>query len=283
MPTRLPGSPPPNSSGILKPVTLEIPVRYKFANVGISRDNGSMENPFLSAGAYTGAYVDVRPGYPDVLVENAVPVGASVADVGAGTGKLTASLMERAGETWAVEPAGDMREAFRTALPDFPAERLLPTTAESTGLPSASLDVVTYGQCWHWLDSDAASAEAARILRADGRIAIFFNQMDVSIPWVKRLTRIMRSGDVHRFDRAPELSSAFTKPALSVHEWLDPLYPQQVFKLGTTRASWIRSTPDNRAKMRENLRWYLYEHLGFTDDSPIQIPYHTYLWTAELR
>jgi ubiquinone/menaquinone biosynthesis C-methylase UbiE len=38
-------------------------------------------------------------------------------------------------------------------------------TAERTGLPSESVDVVTAGQCWYWFDADAAAAELARVLR----------------------------------------------------------------------------------------------------------------------
>jgi SAM-dependent methyltransferase len=45
-------------------------------------------------------------------------------------------------------------------------------SAESTGLEAGAFDLVIAGQCWHWFDGDAALAEARRVLRPDGVLAI---------------------------------------------------------------------------------------------------------------
>ena len=47
-------------------------------------------------------------------------------------------------------------------------------SAESTGLDSASFDLVTAGQCWHWFDASAAMAEVQRVLRPGGVLAIAY-------------------------------------------------------------------------------------------------------------
>ena len=44
--------------------------------------------------------------------------------------------------------------------------------------------------------------------------------------------------------------------------WEDHMTPEEILTLGTTRSSYIRSSEAGRARMQENLRWYLYEHLG---------------------
>ena len=278
-----------------------------------------MDNPFTFAGQSAQRYVDVRPGYPlpavgallsAAYVSNTVGLanddgavqsptddmptghtagdirtGLTIADIGAGTGKLTFSLASHPYVTRviAVEPSSDMREAFHLALPDFPEEDLLATTAEHTSLPDGSMDVVTYGQCWHWLDEQSAAGEAARILKPGGTIALFFNQLDVSQPWVKRLTRIMRSGDVHRFTESPRFGDSFTDPMLTRYFWQDRLPPEAVMALGTTRSSWIKSSPENRAKMQANLHWYLFQKLGYDAESIVELPYHTFVWTATRR
>ena len=66
-------------------------------------------------------------------------------------------------------------------------------SAEATGLTDGTLDLVVFAQSWHWVDPLRAAAEAARILTPGGVLVAVWNQMEVSIPWVHRLTRIMRS------------------------------------------------------------------------------------------
>jgi SAM-dependent methyltransferase len=44
--------------------------------------------------------------------------------------------------------------------------------AEQTGLPGATFDVVSAGQCWHWFDRAAAAREVARLLVAGGTVVI---------------------------------------------------------------------------------------------------------------
>jgi SAM-dependent methyltransferase len=45
-------------------------------------------------------------------------------------------------------------------------------SAEDTGLPSASFDVVTAAQCWHWFDGEAAAGEVRRLLVSGGLVAV---------------------------------------------------------------------------------------------------------------
>ena len=154
--------------------------------------------------------------------------------------------------------------------------------AEETGLPNDVYDIVVFAQSWHWMDSDRAGLEAARILAPGGALAIVWNQMAVSIPWVHRLTRIMRSGDVHRPDRPPTLGGGFAPMTLTQVAWEDHMTPEEILTLGTTRSSYIRSSEAGRARMQENLRWYLYEHLGYAPGELVTIPYATLVWLTHL-
>ena len=153
--------------------------------------------------------------------------------------------------------------------------------AEETTLPDAVFDIVVFAQSWHWVDPERAGVEAARILAPGGVLGIVWNQMDVSIPWVHRLTRIMRSGDVHRPDRPPTPGGGFAPMRLTQVAWQDVMTPEQILTLGTTRSSYIRSTPAGRERMQANLRWYLYEHLGYAPGQDIAIPYTTLVWLGE--
>lgn len=246
-------------------------------------------NPFVGEG---GAYDSVRPAYPDEAVAalidaarrgrgvNAPGRGGPLraADIGAGTGKMSELLARGGLLVDAVEPS----EAMRAQASSVEGVRWHDGAAEDTGLPNGLYDIVVFAQSWHWMDSERAGLEAARLLASGGVLAIVWNQMAVSIPWVHRLTRIMRSGDVHRPDRPPTPGGGFAPMTLTQVAWEDRMTPEEILTLGTTRSSYIRSSEAGRARMQENLRWYLYEHLGYAPGEQVTIPYATLVWLSHL-
>ena len=246
-------------------------------------------NPFVGEG---GAYNSVRPAYPDEAVAALVDAarrarGADAsgrggplraADIGAGTGKMSESLARAGLLVDAVEPS----EAMRAQASPIEGLTWHDGVAEWTGLPNDLYDIVVFAQSWHWVDSERAGLEVERILAPGGALGIVWNQMDVSIPWVHRLTRIMRSGDVHRPDKPPTPGGGFAPMTLTQVAWEDRMTPEQILTLGTTRSSYIRSSEAGRARMQENLRWYLYEHLGYAPGETVTIPYTTLVWLARL-
>ena len=245
-------------------------------------------NPFVGEG---GAYNSVRPAYPDEAVAALVDAarrarGADAsgrggplraADIGAGTGKMSESLARAGLLVDAVEPS----EAMRAQASPIEGVTWHDGVAEWTGLPNDLYDIVVFAQSWHWVDSERAGLEVERILAPGGALGIVWNQMDVSIPWVHRLTRIMRSGDVHRPDKPPTPGGGFAPMTLTQVAWEDRMTPEQILTLGTTRSSYIRSSEAGRARMQENLRWYLYEHLGYAPGETVTIPYTTLVWLGE--
>ena len=123
-------------------------------------------------------------------------------------------------------------------------------------------------------------AEAARILRPGGTAAVIYNQLDTTKPWVHRLTRIMRSGDVLERQPAPDLGPLFASPKRTVIEWTDRQSPEEVLELARTRSSYLNASKTGREKLQSNLRWYLYDRLGFFEGEPIELPYRTTVWAA---
>lgn len=246
-------------------------------------------NPFVGEG---GAYDSVRPAYPDEAVAALVEAarrarGADAsgqsgplraADIGAGTGKMSELLARSGLLVEAVEPS----EAMRAQASSIEGVTWHDGVAEQTGLPNDLYDIVVFAQSWHWVDSERAGLEVERILAPGGALGIVWNQMDVSIPWVHRLTRIMRSGDVHRPDKPPTPGGGFAPMALTQIAWEDRMTPEEILTLGTTRSSYIRSSEAGRARMQENLRWYLYEHLGYAPGEQVTIPYTSLVWLTHL-
>ncbi|EYT49403.1 class I SAM-dependent methyltransferase [Brachybacterium muris] len=154
--------------------------------------------------------------------------------------------------------------------------------AESTGLPAAGADLVTVAQAWHWFDAPATTAEVARLLAPGGVLALVWNTMDVTIPWVHRLSRIMHAGDVQREDFLPTVGPELALVDRVVHRWEDPLPTHDLIDLARTRSYVITATEERRQKVLANLDWYLHEHLGHAPGSVVGLPYRTDLFVYRL-
>ncbi|HEX4619425.1 MAG TPA: class I SAM-dependent methyltransferase [Steroidobacteraceae bacterium] len=127
------------------------------------------------------AYARYRPGYPPPAIEllrercGLVP-GAVVADLGSGTGILTELLLKEGAEVFAVEPNDRMRAAAEAQLSDYPRFRSVRSSAESTTLAAASVDLLVAGQAFHWFDVARARHEALRVLRPGSWAALLWNE-----------------------------------------------------------------------------------------------------------
>ncbi|MFJ8882700.1 class I SAM-dependent methyltransferase [Streptomyces sp. NPDC102402] len=150
----------------------------------------------LSFDSSAALYAAFRPGYPPALLDTveelaARPLrGARVVDVGAGTGIATRLLRDRGARVTAVEPGPGMAGELRRALPSLPVVR-----GDGNRLPlaTASADLITYAQAWHWTDPALALPEALRVLRPGGALALWWNVADQSVPWIAEQDTRLRS------------------------------------------------------------------------------------------
>jgi SAM-dependent methyltransferase len=223
-------------------------------------------------------YERVRPGYPEESAGWLIPPGAQVAaDIGAGTGKFTALLVGRGLRTVAVDPSADMLEQLRRTLPGVAA---VEGSAEHTGLEPEAFDLVTVAQAWHWCDPLLASTEIARILRPHGVLGLIWNQLDTSVPWVHRLSRIMHAGDVHKPHFRPVVGPEFTGLQSHLTRWEDPVTTADIMELAKSRSYYLAAPEGTRAKVLGNLDWYLHGHLGHAPGGNLRLPYLTQTWRA---
>jgi SAM-dependent methyltransferase len=170
-------------------------------------------------GAAAGEYERARPGYPAAPIDRAVAElglgeGARVADLAAGTGKLTRILAGRGFDLVAVEPVAEMRAQLVAAVPDV---EVLDGTAEDMPFPDASLDAVFVAQAFHWFDAAAAAREIHRVLRRGGGLAVVWNAPAYDQGWLAALDAIylrLRGPVANRRDgvwrRELEASGLFT-------------------------------------------------------------------------
>jgi len=148
-----------------------------------------------SFGAAAAAYAEHRPDYAEAAVRWALEpaTGVPVLDLGAGTGKLTATLVGVGADVTAMEPDPAMLAELRRGLPEV---RALPGRAEAIPLPDASVDAVVAGNALHWFDMAVAGPEIARVLRPRGVLAGLWNVVDDRVGWVAGLARVSGSAAI---------------------------------------------------------------------------------------
>jgi SAM-dependent methyltransferase len=134
-----------------------------------------------------------RPEYPPAALAWAAErldlgPGARVLDLGAGTGKLTRGLIALGADVVAVEPGPAMLDRLRRMLPGVEA---LAGTAEEIPLPDAGVDAAVAGQAYHWFDPALAVPELHRVLRPNGRVALFWNWWDLRDPLQRQLGELL--------------------------------------------------------------------------------------------
>ena len=125
-------------------------------------------------------YVRARPGYPDGVIELlAAEMGltptAVIADVGSGTGISALPFLQNGNRVICVEPNAEMRTTAESLLHHYPGFRSVAGSAEQSGLPSASVDVIVVAQAFHWFDVERARVEFRRILRDNGWVVLLWN------------------------------------------------------------------------------------------------------------
>ena len=111
-----------------------------------------------------------RPNYPESFFDYLYnEIGMSdksvIADIGAGTGKITRKFLERGNKVFAVEPDKNMMKILKTNLSQFTSCVPLESTAENTGILSSSIDFIFCGNSYMWFNRSDVIPEFQRIVR----------------------------------------------------------------------------------------------------------------------
>lgn len=239
-----------------------------------------------SFGAEAQNYEAGRPEYPFEAVawmlERMPADSRRIADVGAGTGKLTRVLGHAPGaEVVAVDPDPDMLAALRLSVPGIPT---FSGTAERMPLPDASIDAAVLGQAWHWVEPVAASAELGRVVRSGGVLGLIWNIRDERVEWVRRLTEIMHSSPAENLvngpgSAGPRIEAPFGQVETQRWEWARPMTRTRLHRMARSRSYLITAPDDERAEIARRMD-DLFDELGLEGESTIDLPYVTHAFRA---
>lgn len=117
-------------------------------------------------------YTRYRPGYPPGLFEYLASLSEQrerVWDCGTGNGQAAVGLAGYFDEVIATDASA---EQIANAVPHTKI-RYAVAPAEATAIPAHTVDLITVAQALHWFDFDAFYAEARRVLRPDGHLAVW--------------------------------------------------------------------------------------------------------------
>ena len=205
------------------------------------------------------AYEATRPTYPAALLDRLpLPADATVLDLGAGTGKLTRTLVSHYAHVIAVEPLDGMRAILEAVVPEAEAHA---GTAEQIPLADASVDGVFAGQAFHWFRNEDAVAEIARVLRPGGVVCAVWNRSEDPSPLPEAYNAYLaklQAPSLEALQSGPSVEELFGRgPFGPVHESV-VFHEQTQTREGVlghaSSVSWIASKPDDeRATIMRDL------------------------------
>jgi SAM-dependent methyltransferase len=244
----------------------------------------SREEMSRSFGRRAGVYDAGRPDYPAEAVEWMLELHVSrehavrVADVGAGTGKLTRALVEAGAEVVAIDPDPEMLAVLRESVHAVPT---FVGSAESLPLPDAAVDVVTFGQAWHWVDPVVASREVTRVLRPRGGLGLVWNIRDDDIEWVRRLTSVMHGSHAEQMlaEGPPTVGVEFGPVESAEWRWTRAMTREALFDMAHSRSYIITASDADRARIEADLG-ELFDEVGAVGDATVGLPYVTRAFRA---
>jgi len=262
------------------------------------QDEGRGQSVTMRHGDFTGLagdYSKFRPGYaPQVATAILSYVGRAAAtvdaaDIGAGTGIWTRMLAARGlHSVVAVEPNDEMRgQGIETSRgTDIVWHK---GSAEATGLPDGSSDLVSMASSLHWADFDKACHEFQRVLRPGGVFVALWNPrfIEANPLLVEIEAQIARlKPDIHRVSSGRSgITERLTDMLSAKPQFADVLYLEGRHSLRQTPQQYIgawRSVNDLQVQLGPEL---FRKFLDFTEKriaglTAIETTYLTRAWAA---
>ena len=211
-----------------------------------------------SFGEIAEEYDRWRPSYPAAAVAWLAPAApARVADVGAGTGKLTELLLARGLEVDSVEPDERMLAVLGS---NNPTARRHHSSSTRIPVEDGVLDAVLVADAWHWFDPEPTITEVRRVLKAGGWLGIVWNVAAEPLEsWERAL-----ANDSDEYNRKSKASAGGLNTRLSYFDqdelefkrldWAWEVTPHQFASFQATTSMAIALEPDDRAASFEESR-----------------------------
>lgn len=150
-------------------------------------------------------YVRYRAGYPQVITsfleqQLGLQQDSRIADIGSGTGLFAELLLQKGYKVICIEPNEEMRRAAQTRLGHYANFISRRHKAESTGLRSTSIDLITVAQAFHWFDTEDTRKEFRRVLKPGGYTVLAWNIQKTDTAFLQAYADLK---ETYRIDESP--------------------------------------------------------------------------------
>lgn len=207
-----------------------------------------------------------------------------VLEVGAGTGKLTAHLIQLKSQIIALEPNSAMR-GYALRKNFLTRVSWLAGMGESLPLRSTSISLVAYGSSFNVLSPQRALDECARVLKPRGHWLALWNHRDLQDPLQsaveQRIRHHLPDYELGARRQSPvqliERHGAFTKPIFNERKFTVEMKSCDWLAAWSSHATLQRQAGSLLPKILSDIR----DVIGTTQ--VLTLPYSTCLWTAQKK
>lgn len=211
-----------------------------------------------------------------------LPQESLIADIGAGTGKLSLPLLGLGYRVTAVEPNDAMRAIGiqNTAGRDI---EWLKATGEDTTLSENTFDAFTMGSSFNVVEQNKCLSEAARVLKSKGWFVVMWNHRDLEDPIQKSIESCITS-HIENYDYGSRrqdptdiiASSEYFETPLHVSGRFFVNMPKEaVIEAWRSHATLQRQAGEKFAQIISDI-----EDILSGKDS-IEVPYRTNIWISQ--
>ena len=225
-----------------------------------------MADPNLKTTFNTAAtlYEDVRPGYPDELIQDVVELSglsdhSRILEVGCGTGKATQPFAECGYELVCLDIGADLIAVAKERLEGFPNVSFVERAFEEWE-SDEKFDLVISATAFHWVDPKVRYLKASKVLESKGFLAVFSNQhvrkdegffAESQSLYDKYYSSLTTSGPTHATN-FPGVET-FQDPIKRVYPWSQTYSSEQYIKLLGTYSGHIALPEKNKRLLFEGI------------------------------
>jgi len=228
-------------------------------------------------------YDEVRPGYPDELIEDVIsisgiPVGGRILEIGCGTGQATIPFAKRGYYMICLDISKEMAALTAKKCQRYPRVQVYHTSFEKWKPEVNSFDLVISATAFHWIPKDIAYHKAALVLKDSGCLALFWNFHPTPYTGFfravqkvyRRVVPAWEDPEKERSteDRIKEIeneikeSGFFERPIVKRYSWTREYTADQYIKLLSTYSNHQMLNPERRNELFNAIKALIDEEYG---------------------